>query len=221
MERNLIYTNDILTSLTYTNANSKNTADKLFINALSISLWVNGTLPTALVGLWLIRDVTLMIATHQYVTQNTSPGMAVMDPVTVPIQVIPTTLSKINTGFQFITLVVGIVAIPPPTVLTVAVSAATDTSALTTIVTSTIETLGETFSTNLDDDCHSNTSTTNWDSMFLKQRMYITDNILPSLCWITGTTTVGSSLSYYGHSAFISTTNINPNTGSGGSQIAK
>jgi hypothetical protein len=169
---------------------------------------VNGTLPTALVGLWLIRDVILMIATHQFVAQHTNPGMAVMDPVTVPIRVIPTTLSKINTAFQFITLVVGIVAIPPP-IMAVAVSSTTDTSSMTTIVTSTIETLTETFSTNLDDDCHSNVNPTNWhnfDNLFLLERIYITDHILPSLCWITGTTTIGSSLSYYGHSAFISTT---------------
>lgn len=154
-----------------------------------------------------------MIATHQYVAQNTTPGMAVMDPVTVPIQVIPTTLSKINTAFQFITLVVGIVAIPPP-IMAVAVSTATDSSDLTTIVTSTMDTLRETYSTNLNEDCHSNTNSTHYwhdfDNMFLVQRMYITDNILPSLCWITGTTTIGSSLSYYGHSAFISTANTIP-----------
>lgn len=143
-----------------------------------------------------------MIATHQYVSQNTSPGMAVMDPVTVPIQVIPTTLSKINTALQFITLVVGIVAVPLPGTVVAA-----DTAALTTMVTSTMETVTESYSTNLDDG-----NTTNWydfEDLFLQQRIYVTDHILPPLCWMTGATAIGSSLSYYGHSAFISTTKSN------------
>lgn len=114
-----------------------NLADKLFINVISISLWMNGTLPTTLVGLWLIRDIVLMIATHHYVAQHTRAGMAVMDPATVPIQVTPTTLSKINTALQFITLVVAIVA-PPPMM-----AVATDTTAaVTTMMTTlTVETL--------------------------------------------------------------------------------
>lgn len=147
-----------------------------------------------------------MIATHQYVAQNTSPGMAVMDPVTVPIQVIPTTLSKINTALQFITLVVGIVAVPLP-VTVLAVTATADTVALTTMVTSTMETVTDSCAVTLDDG-----NTTNWydfEDLFLQQRIYITDHILPPLCWMTGATTIGSSLSYYGHSAFISTTKSN------------
>jgi hypothetical protein len=154
-----------------------------------------------------------MIATHQYVAQNTRPGMTVMDPVTVPIQVIPTTLSKINTGLQFITLVVGIVVVPLP-ISVVAVATTSDTAALTTIVTSAIETVAESYPTNLDDESPSTINTTNWhdfDNLFLSQRIYITDHILPPLCWITGATTIGSSLSYYGHSAFISTKQSIPN----------
>ena len=182
---------------------------------------MNGTLPSALVGLWLIRDIVLMIATHQYVAQNTSPGRTVMDPVTVPIQVIPTTLSKINTGLQFMTLVVGIVAVPLPPVTVLAVTTQTAETAVSlaeTIVTSTIETVvTESCSTNLDNDHPSNIYTKNWcdfDHLFLQQRMYITDHILPALCWMTGATTIGSSLSYYGHSAFISTTKSIPDTDS-------
>lgn len=129
--------------------------------------------------------------------------MTVMDPVTVPIQVIPTTLSKINTGLQFITLVVGIVAVPLPVA---------DTTALTTMVTSAIEMIAESYPTYLEDGTRSTIDTTNWyDKLFLVQRMYITDHILPPLCWITGATTIASSLSYYGHSAFISTKQSIPN----------
>ena len=141
-----------------------------------------------------------MIATHQYVAQNTRPGMTVMDPVTVPIQVIPTTLSKINTGLQFITLVVGIVAVPS------AFPIITDATTLTAIVTSTIETVSP-----------SVMSTPTWydfDNLFFTQRLYITDHVLPPLCWITGATTIGSSLSYYGHSAFISAKHTIPDTDS-------
>jgi hypothetical protein len=158
-----------------------------------------------------------MIATHQYVAQNTSPGMAVMDPVTVPIQVIPTTLSKINTALQFITLVVGIVAVPlPATVLAVATTSEAAATMATT-VTSAIDTVTEVYSAKLDgsnDGC-SITNTSNWydfNDLFLAQRKYMTDHILPPLCWMTGATTIGSSLSYYGHSAFISTTKPIPNT---------
>jgi phosphatidylglycerophosphate synthase len=162
------------------------------INSLAISLWVIGTLPPLLVGLWLVRDIILMIATHQYVAQNTTPGMAVMDPVTVPIQVIPTTISKINTALQFITLVVAITTIIP----------ATDTTltSMATIAT-TIETPSELLGT-IDKNYY------NMNDWFLVERIYMKDTILPILCWITGGTTIGSSLSYYGHSAFISSTNI-------------
>ena len=207
------HSNDVLHSSAYT----KNTkpADKLFINALSISLWVNGTLPTTLVGLWLIRDIILMIATHQYVAQNTSPGMAVMDPVTVPIRVIPTTLSKINTGLQFITLVVGIVAVPLP-VTALAMTTTSETTAMaTTMITSAMEVVSESNSADLNDDtenCRMENTFNEYDSnrLFWLQRMRITEHVLPPLCWMTGATTILSSLSYYGHTAFISTTKSVP-----------
>jgi hypothetical protein len=150
---------------------------------------VHGTLPTALVGLWLVRDVVLMIATHQYVAENTNPGMSVMDPVTVPIQVIPTTLSKINTTFQFITLVAGIISIEPMIDSHFTLIDETTTDAVLTGTHTAADTIS------------------NWYKLdwLLVHRMYISDTILPTLCWITGATTIGSSLSYYGHSAFIST----------------
>jgi len=84
-------------------------ADKLLINILSVSLWVNGTLPTPVVGLWLLKDVVLMTATVIHVKSNTAKGLAVADPVTTPLKVQPTNISKINTALQFVTLAVGIV----------------------------------------------------------------------------------------------------------------
>lgn len=142
-------------------------ADKLLINALSISLWIHGTLPSVLMGLWLMRDVLLMVATHRYVAQNTAPGMAVMDPVTVPLKVTPTTISKVNTALQFVTLTVGIVCIVPLEV------AATDA----------VPVLSP------------------WND-WIAVRLYTSETILPTLCWITGTTTILSVFSYWGHSAF-------------------
>ena len=194
------WNNDHLTTFLDILFRSTNLADKLFINVISISLWVNGTLPTTLVGLWLIRDIVLMIATHHYVAQHTRAGMAVMDPVTVPIQVIPTTLSKINTALQFITLVVAIVATPPM------VAVATDTAAAVTtmMTTSTVETLTTEMGSTTQYD---RASHIHHDDMLLRQRQYITDHILSPLCWVTGATTIASSLSYYGHSAFIATAN--------------
>lgn len=84
-------------------------ADKVLINVLSVSLWYTGTLPTPLVGLWMLKDVTLMTATYRYVARNTGKGMDVTDPLTVPLKVNPTLTSKLNTALQFATLSVGIV----------------------------------------------------------------------------------------------------------------
>ena len=72
---------------------------------LAVSLWVTGTLPAALVGLWLAKDVGLMTATYRHVAQNTLVGESVLD---TPLQVHPTTISKVNTCLQFTTLALGI-----------------------------------------------------------------------------------------------------------------
>lgn len=50
-----------------------------------------------------------MTATYRYVQSHTAAGKAVMDPLTTPLQVNPTTISKVNTALQFVTLAVGIV----------------------------------------------------------------------------------------------------------------
>ena len=56
-----------------------------------------------------MRDVVLMTATYRYVRAHTAAGLSVLDPLTTPLQVNPTTISKINTALQFVTLAVGIV----------------------------------------------------------------------------------------------------------------
>lgn len=83
-------------------------ADKILINVLSVSLWCNGTLPTPLVALWLMRDVGLSAGAYLYVASNTESGLSVTDPLTTPLKINPTLSSKVNTAFQFATLSVGI-----------------------------------------------------------------------------------------------------------------
>lgn len=84
-------------------------ADKILINVLSISLWYADILPTPLVALWMTRDAVLVLATYWYTSSQTRPGAFVMDPVTVPLQVEPTGISKVNTAFQFLTISVGLI----------------------------------------------------------------------------------------------------------------
>mmetsp|Transcript_863 Transcript_863/g.1373 ORF Transcript_863/g.1373 Transcript_863/m.1373 type:complete len:335 (-) Transcript_863:19-1023(-) len=84
-------------------------ADKIIINVLSVSLWYNDMLPTPLVALWFARDLGLCVATYMYVRSNTKKGQRVIDPVTTPLKVEPTLISKVNTVFQFLTLTVGLV----------------------------------------------------------------------------------------------------------------
>lgn len=83
-------------------------ADKVLINVLAASLWHNEILPTPLVTLWLARDVAFMAGTYIYVRANTGNGNWVADPITTPLKVEPTNISKINTGLQFLTLSIGL-----------------------------------------------------------------------------------------------------------------
>lgn len=149
-------------------------ADKLLINVLSVSLWVNGTLPTPLVGLWLVKDVVLMTATYLYVAQKTAGG-TVWDPTTTPLQVNPTLISKVNTALQFVTLAVGI-AHPALVAAAQAATMATATAA----------------------------ATTPEHVVALAPMMVavLAGPALPALCWLTGATTLASFGSYVGHSAF-------------------
>mmetsp|Transcript_20780 Transcript_20780/g.29334 ORF Transcript_20780/g.29334 Transcript_20780/m.29334 type:complete len:324 (-) Transcript_20780:37-1008(-) len=82
--------------------------DKIIINVLSVSLWYDGILPSPLVALWFARDIGLLVATYMYVRSNTKTGQRVIDPVTTPLKVEPTNISKLNTVLQFLTLTVGL-----------------------------------------------------------------------------------------------------------------
>jgi cardiolipin synthase (CMP-forming) len=119
------------------------------INVISVSLCINGTLPVALVSLFMIRDVALVYGTYAFVRDSTKEGDNILDPTTTPLKVNPTMLSKINTGLQFATISIG-VGIEPLTAL------------------------------------YPN----------------VVPDILTSLCWITGTTTILSGFSYSVYSAF-------------------
>ena len=92
-------------------------ADKIFINVLAVSLCYTGILPTPLVGLWLGRDVLLVVGAARHVRSHSKNSAMAYDPVVTPLKVNPTNLSKANTAFQFITLGVGIVyplySVPP------------------------------------------------------------------------------------------------------------
>jgi phosphatidylglycerophosphate synthase len=85
-------------------------ADKIFINSIAVSLWYAPMplIPGPVVALWLMKDVVLMGATYQYVAARTEPGRPVMDPVSTPLQVSPTTTSKVNTVLQFSVLMLAL-----------------------------------------------------------------------------------------------------------------
>lgn len=97
-------------------------ADKVLINTVACSLGVTGVLAAPLVTLWLAKDVALMTATYWHVRAATRPRARsvwqVIDPVTVPLRVIPTPMSKLNTGLQFVTLATALYAAGPSVALT-------------------------------------------------------------------------------------------------------
>ena len=96
-------------------------ADKILINTVACSLGWSGVLATPLVTLWMAKDVALMTATYWHVKAaipNVKSVWQVIDPVSVPLQVIPTQTSKLNTGLQFATLATALYAGPSSVVLT-------------------------------------------------------------------------------------------------------
>ena len=112
-------------------------ADKVTINGLSIAIWYNGVLPTPIVAIWMAKDIALMVATYEYVVtlssrnrednggENSKPLrywtsvfgtkrqrmdlLEKLDPLTVPLKVVPTRTSKFNTALQFVVLGMSIV----------------------------------------------------------------------------------------------------------------
>jgi len=129
-------------------------ADKVFISALSLTLWYTETLPGILVGLWIARDVGIVFGVYYLVKQETlkkigsgsTNDVAVMDPHNTPLKVEASLLSKINTTLQIGLIALGIA--------------------------------GEVPSVNID------------------------AHFMTYLCWVTAGTTVGSTIGYFGGSAF-------------------
>ena len=102
-------------------------ADKILINSLSVAVWCSGVLPTPIMGIWMTKDLVLMVATYRYVVAeteissgndndaNTTPEskriafLEKLDPLTIPLKVEPTQTSKANTALQFVVLGMSIV----------------------------------------------------------------------------------------------------------------
>lgn len=84
-------------------------ADKIVVNVVSVSLWKVGILPGPLALLWCGRDIALVVATYLHVRSKTENGNWVIDPVTTPLEVKPSTIGRINTALQFGTIAVGLV----------------------------------------------------------------------------------------------------------------
>jgi cardiolipin synthase len=92
-------------------------ADKVFISTMSITLWYIDTLPGALVGLWVVRDVGMLSTTYWMVRTETlernknnknDEPVAVMDPTKTPLKVEANFLSKVNTTLQIGLIALGI-----------------------------------------------------------------------------------------------------------------
>lgn len=83
-------------------------ADKIFVNALAVALGAIGVLPLPLTALWLGRDLSLVVATYLHVRSRTKKGERVIDPVSVPLKIEPTHISRINTLLQFATISVAL-----------------------------------------------------------------------------------------------------------------
>lgn len=79
-------------------------ADKIMINTLALSLWYTALLPGPLVGIWLARDVGLIVTSFIFVANRTKGGESVINPETTPLKVQPSTISKVNTVLQFLTI---------------------------------------------------------------------------------------------------------------------
>jgi cardiolipin synthase len=89
-------------------------SDKFFINSLAVSLWYSGVLPGPLVFLWGSKDFFLLGGMGWYIYREQRTINFFSNSMTVT----PSTLGKANTGLQFATLAIGIVApVVPPELL--------------------------------------------------------------------------------------------------------
>jgi cardiolipin synthase len=91
-------------------------ADKFFINSLAVSLWYSEILPGPLVFLWASKDFILLGGMGWYLYREQRTINIFSNSIhTKPLTVTPSTLGKANTGLQFATLAIGILApvVPP------------------------------------------------------------------------------------------------------------
>jgi len=84
-------------------------ADKIFINCLALTLSSVGVLPTWCVGIWIGKDVLLMLGTY-FVNASATIGTshAVIDPTRTSLKIEPTFIGKVNAVLQFGTIGVGL-----------------------------------------------------------------------------------------------------------------
>ena len=101
-------------------------ADKVFISTMSMTLWYTNTLPGALVGLWVVRDIGMFSTAYWMVRTETlekrkssnddnKEPIAIMDPTNTPLKVEANFLSKVNTALQIGLIALGI-AIEVPSI---------------------------------------------------------------------------------------------------------
>ena len=95
-------------------------ADKMLIGVMSITLWYTEALPSALVGLWIVRDIGMFSSAYWMVRTETmkrsrnnkdpekSESIAIMNPTNTPLKVEANFLSKVNTTLQVGLIALGI-----------------------------------------------------------------------------------------------------------------
>jgi len=76
-------------------------ADKVFIGCLGTGLALKGLLPTWLLGVILGRDVFLVVCGAAFRAFERPEGAPFFDSETATFEIVPTTLSKVNTALQF------------------------------------------------------------------------------------------------------------------------
>ena len=84
-------------------------ADKLFINAIAVSMGYAGIIPLFCTGMWMGRDI-LLVGMSYYIAKGASAGRShnLVDPSRTPLKVVPSTVSKVNTILQFGTIWMGL-----------------------------------------------------------------------------------------------------------------
>lgn len=84
-------------------------ADKIFINAIAVSMGYAGIIPLFCTGIWMGRDILLVgMAYHLAQKASEGGGHNIVDPSATPLKISPSTSSKVNTCLQFGTIWMGL-----------------------------------------------------------------------------------------------------------------